>query len=89
MSLMGYRSTLLGSVIALTLFYGGGSVIAFYALGPDTLQAWLEARGLWSPDEDGKITPINAAGVATEVCWRVPMPFGHGCWGAWCWAQPS
>ena len=67
MSLMGYRSTLLGSVIALTLFYGGGSVIAFYALGPDTLQAWLEARGLWSPDEDGKITPINAAGVATGV----------------------
>lgn len=67
MSLMGYRSTLLGSVIALTLFYGGGSVIAFYALGPDTLQAWLEARGLWSPDEDGQVTPLNAAGVATEV----------------------
>ena len=67
MSLMGYRSTLLGSVIALTLFYGGGSVIAFYALGPDTLQAWLEARGLWSPDDDGEITPLNAAGVATGV----------------------
>ena len=43
MSLMGYRSTLLRSVIALTVFYSLAGMVAFYAMGPEALQAWLEA----------------------------------------------
>ena len=46
--MMGYRSTLLRSIIVLTLFYAGGSAIMFYALEPTVLEAWLVERGLWA-----------------------------------------
>ena len=66
MSLMGYRSTLLRSVIALTVFYSLAGMVAFYAMGPEALQAWLEARGFWDADR-GDINPANAASAATEA----------------------
>ena len=66
MSLMGYRSTLLRSVIALTVFYSLAGMVAFYAMGPEALQAWLEARGFWNTDR-GDINPANAASAATEA----------------------
>jgi len=67
MSLMGYRSTLVRSVVVLTLFYGGGSVLAFYLMGPGQLQHWLEARDLWDAARDGAVHPLNAFEVATTV----------------------
>ncbi|WP_175567156.1 hypothetical protein [Vreelandella aquamarina] len=63
---MGYRSTLLRSVIALTVFYSLAGMVAFYAMGPEALQAWLEARGFWNADR-GDINPANAASAATEA----------------------
>ncbi|QFT86850.1 hypothetical protein FIU88_18035 (plasmid) [Halomonas sp. THAF12] len=66
MSLMGYRSTLLRSVIALTVFYSLAGMVAFYAMGPEALQAWLEARGFWDAGR-GDINPANAASAATEA----------------------
>lgn len=66
MSLMGYRSTLLRSTVVLVLFYVGGSVGAFYFLGPQTLAAWIEERGL-AVAEGVEINALNAAAVATEV----------------------
>ncbi|MCP1304676.1 hypothetical protein BIS09_12610 [Halomonas sp. R1t8] len=63
---MGYRSTLLRSVIALTVFYSLAGMVAFYAMGPEALQAWLEARGFWNTDR-GDINPANAASAATEA----------------------
>ncbi|SFI13139.1 hypothetical protein [Modicisalibacter xianhensis] len=66
MSLMGYRSTLLRSVIALTVFYSLAAAVAFYSMGPETLQTWLEAAGFWV-EGDTEINPANAASAATEV----------------------
>ncbi|MGK0547920.1 HD domain-containing protein [Halomonas cupida] len=66
MSLMGYRSTLLRSVIALTVFYSLAGMVAFYAMGPEALQAWLEARGFWDAGR-GDINPANAASAATAA----------------------
>ncbi|QGQ72632.1 hypothetical protein [Halomonas sp. PA16-9] len=88
MSLMGYRSTLLGSVIALTLFYGGGSVIAFYALGPDTLQAGWKHVGCGRPMKMARSRRSMRPAWQRGWCWRVQTPFGHGCWVAWYWAPP-
>jgi len=66
MSLMGYRSTLLRSVIALTLFYSLTAIAVFYSMGPETLQEWLAGAGFWVEGDD-EITPPNAASAATEV----------------------
>lgn len=66
MSLMGYRSTLLRSVIALTVFYSLAAAVAFYSMGPEKLQTWLEAAGFWV-EGDREINPANAASAATEV----------------------
>lgn len=66
MSLMGYRSTLLRSVIALTIFYSLAAATAFYFMGPETLQEWLAGAGFWV-EGDKEINPANAASAATEV----------------------
>ena len=66
MSLMGYRSTLLSSVIALTIFYSLAAATAFYFMGPETLQEWLAGAGFWL-EGDEEINPANAASAATEV----------------------
>ena len=66
MSLMGYRSTLLRSVIALTIFYSLAAATAFYFMGPETLQEWLAGAGFWV-EGDEEINPANAASAATEV----------------------
>src|SRR5690554_3031348 len=67
MSMMGYRSRLTSSVIWLSLFYNAAGALAFYAMGPNTLQEWLTQRGLWDQAKDGQITPLNAASVATNI----------------------
>lgn len=66
MSLMGYRSTLLRSVIALTLFYSLTAIAVFYSMGPETLQEWLARAGFWV-EGDNAINPASAASAATEV----------------------
>ncbi|EHA15282.1 hypothetical protein [Halomonas sp. HAL1] len=66
MSLMGYRSTLLRSVIALTAFYSLAATTSFYFMGPETLQEWLAGAGFWVEGES-EINPANAASAATEV----------------------
>lgn len=67
MSQMGYRSRLPGSVLLLTGFYSFLGAIAFWSLGPQTLQRRLVERGLWDVETHGTITPFNAADVATSV----------------------
>lgn len=67
MSIMGYRSRLLPSIITLVLFYSSVGIVAFYSMGPLTLEQWLAERGLWDRAEDGSVTALNAASVATAV----------------------
>lgn len=67
MSMMGYRSRLSGSVAVLTGFYSAVGIAAFYAMGPMTLENWLTQRGLWDRAEDGPVTALNAASIATRI----------------------
>lgn len=76
--MMGYRSTLLRSIVVLTLFYSSIGTIAFYAMGPATLTNWLDERGLYDQAEKGVIPVTQAASAATEVVvlqFREVMPY--------------